>query len=116
MLSTGQYNSSSFGIRYIREGYYVFNKVVTAPFSFIAGVWDTYIGLVNTGRENKELKKLNDQLRVQCMAMNELKKENKNLRAMLQFKESNKDFSLIPARLLSQDITLIFKTAISIRA
>ncbi|HQH99993.1 MAG TPA: rod shape-determining protein MreC [Deltaproteobacteria bacterium] len=112
LLSAGQYGSSSLAISYVREGYYGFDKAVSAPFSFIARLWDTYIGLVNTSRENEELRKQIDKLRVQCMSMNDLRAENKRFRAMLDFKEAHQEYSLIPASLLSQDITLIFKTAI----
>lgn len=112
LLSAGQYSSSSLAISYVREGYYGFDKVVSTPFSFIADLWDTYIGLVNTSRENEELTKQIDKLRVQCMSMNDLRTENKRFRAMLDFKEAHQEFSLIPASLLSQDITIIFKTAI----
>ncbi|MRR14231.1 hypothetical protein EG833_02130, partial [archaeon] len=82
LLSTRQYSSSSFGIRYIREGYYVFEKVVRTPFSFVGDIWDTYIGLVNTSRENKDLRKQIDQLKVRNMQMEELKSENRLLRGM----------------------------------
>lgn len=112
LLSTGQYSPSALGINYVREGYYIFDKVITSPFSFVTDIWDSYIGLVNTSRENKELKKQVDVLRVQCMTMEELKSENRRYKAMLEFKNERQDLSLIPASLLSHDITLIFKTAV----
>src|SRR5690606_2807492 len=71
-----------------------------------------YIGLVNTSRENKELRNQIDRLKVQNMRMEEMKSENRLLRGMLQFSNANRDLKLIPARVLSQDISLIYKTAI----
>ncbi len=112
LLSTGRHYPSTLGISYIREGYYIFDKVITSPFSFVAEIWDTYIGLVNTSRENKELKKQVETLRVRSMTLEELKSENRRYRAMLEFKNQRQDLSLIPANLLSHDITLIFKTAV----
>ncbi|HNY65667.1 MAG TPA: rod shape-determining protein MreC [Deltaproteobacteria bacterium] len=112
LLSTGQYGATSQGVGYIREGYHVFDKIISAPFVFVADIWSTYIGLVNTSRENRELRLRNDRLKVRSMILDELKSENRRLRAMLDFKEAHRELSLIPANLLSQDITLIFKTAI----
>lgn len=112
LLSAGHNGSSNLGITYVREGYYGFDKVITSPFSFIADIWNTYIGLVNTSRENRDLKKQVDKLRVQCMVMEELKTENKRFRIMLDFKDAHPELQLIPSSLLSQDITLIFKTAL----
>ena len=112
LFSTGQYGATSRGVGLVREGYRVFDKLMSAPFAFVADVWNTYIGLVNTSWENRELRRQNDRLKVRCMALEEVKSENRRLRGMLQFKEAHPELSLIPAALLSQDITLIFKTAI----
>jgi rod shape-determining protein MreC len=112
LLSTGQYGVSSQGVGFVREGYCAFDKIMSAPFNFVADVWNTYVGLVNTSRENKELRKQNDRLTVKSMITDELKSENRRLRGMLDFKAAHQELSLIPANLLSQDITLIFKTAI----
>jgi rod shape-determining protein MreC len=46
------------------------------------------------------------------MIADELKSENRRLRTMLDFKAAHQELSLVPATLLSQDITLAFKTAI----
>jgi rod shape-determining protein MreC len=108
----GQYGLTSQGVGYVREGYSAFDRVFSAPFRFVAGIWSSYIGLVNTRAENRELRDQNDRLRVRCMITDELKSENRRLRNMLEFKNAHPELSLVPASLLSQDITLIFKTAI----
>ena len=112
LISLGQYSSSSAGINCVREGYLVFNKIITSPFTFISDLWKDYIYLVDTKRDNEELKKSNDALRVQCMNLEELRSENERLRLMLDFKAAHTEFSLHPASLLAQDITLVFKTAV----
>jgi rod shape-determining protein MreC len=112
LLSTGQYSSSSLGISCVREGYGIFEKVIRSPFSFVAGIWNHYVSLVNTSHENEVLKKELDELRVRSMNLEDLQYENKRLRAMLEFKGAFQEFSLIPASVLSQDITHVFKTVI----
>jgi len=112
LLSTGQYSSSSLGVSCVREGYGVFERLIRAPFSFIAGIWNHYVFLVDTSHENEMLKKELDELRVRSMSLEDLRNENERLRAMLEFKKTFQDFSLIPASVLSQDITHVFKTVI----
>ena len=112
LLSLGQYRSISSGLSPIREAFFVFEKVVTAPFHFVQNLWSDYIFLVGIRSENKEIKKALDQAQVQCMTVQELKSENERLRAMLDFKGEHSDFQLFPARLLSQDITNVFKTVV----
>jgi len=112
LLSLGQYRSISSGLSPIREAFFVFEKVVTAPFHFAHNIWTDYIFLVGTRSENKEIRNALDQARVQCMVAQELKSENERLRAMLDFKSEHSDFQLFPAQLLSQDITNVFKTVV----
>lgn len=112
LLSLGQYRSISSGLNPIREAFFVFEKVVTAPFHFAQAVWSDYIFLVNTRAQNKEMIKKLDQAKVQCMVVNELKVENERLRSMLDFKNEHTEYKLFPARLLSQDITIVFKTLV----
>ena len=112
LISLGQYSSSSFGIKCVREGYFVFERIITAPFTFVAHLWEDYVFLVNANEENEELKRNLDEMKVQCMILEELRSENKRFRTMLDFKETHKEFTLYPASLLTQDITLVFKTAV----
>jgi rod shape-determining protein MreC len=112
LISLGQYSSSSRGINSVREGYYVFEKVITAPFTFISNIWNDYIYLIDTNKDNEKLKQKVNELHVQCMNLEELRSENKRLRDMLDFKVAHQEFKLFPASLLTQDITLVFKTAV----
>jgi rod shape-determining protein MreC len=112
LLSLGQYRSLSFGLNPVREGFFIAEKVLTAPFHFAGGLWTDYVALVNIRAENKELKKRLDQLQVQSMTAQELKSENGRLRTMLDFKNEHSDLKLFPARLLSQDITNVFKSVV----
>jgi rod shape-determining protein MreC len=112
LLSTGQYRSYSAGAGTVREGYGLFERAVRTPFSFIAGIWTHYVSLVDTSYENEKLRKELNDLRVRTMRLRELENENERLRRMLDFKRASQDFALIPACVLSQDITHVFKTAI----
>jgi rod shape-determining protein MreC len=112
LLSLGQYRSLSFGYNPLREGFYFFQKVITTPFTVAHSLWTDYVSLVNTRQENKELRKKIEQASVQCMTMQELRSENERLRSMLDYKSEYPNFKLYPARLLNQDITMVFKTVI----
>ena len=112
LISLGQYTSSSLGISCVREGYYIFETVITSPFTFISNLWKDYVFLVDTKQDNDELKEQINQLRVQGMTLEELRSENERLRNMLDFKAAHQEFILYPASLLAQDITLVFKTAV----
>jgi len=112
LISLSQYGSSSAGFRYVREGYFFFHKAITSPVDVVSGLWSDYVDLVNTQQENIELKQKNDEMQIRCMNLEDLKSENERYRAMLGFKAAHKDFELIPASLLTQDITLVFKTAV----
>ncbi|HPI93811.1 MAG TPA: rod shape-determining protein MreC [Deltaproteobacteria bacterium] len=112
LLSLGQYRSLSSGLNPVREGFYIAERVVTAPFRFAATLWTDYLALVNVRRENKELVRELQRLRFQHMAMQGLEGENERLRAMLDFKSEHGDYQLLPATLLAQDISVIFRTVI----
>lgn len=112
VLSLGQYRSLSSGLSPVREGFYIAERVVTAPFRFAVTLWSDYLALVNVRRENKELKNERDQLQVQIMALGELKGENSRLRAMLDFKSEHGEYQLLPAKLLAQDISVTYRTVI----
>ncbi|MFY9399428.1 MAG: rod shape-determining protein MreC [Desulfomonilia bacterium] len=112
LLSTGQYRPYSTCGEVVREGYGLFEQVVRAPFSFIAGIWNHYVSLVDTSYENERLRKELNELHVRTMRLREVENENERLRRMLDFKRASQGFSLIPACVLSHDITHVFKTVI----
>jgi len=112
MLSLGQYRSRTFGQNPLREGFFFFQKVITTPFSIVHGVWTDYVALVHVRQENKDLKKKIELWGVECMTMQQLRAENERLKTMLDYKNEASDFRLYPARLLNQDITMVFKTVV----
>jgi rod shape-determining protein MreC len=112
MLSLGQYQSRSFGQNPLREGFFFFQKVITTPFSIVHGLWTDYVALVHVRQENKELKKKIELWSVECMTMQQLRAENERLKTMLDYKNEASDFQLFPARLMNQDITMVFKTVV----
>ncbi len=112
LISAGQHSRSASGMGVVREGYAGIHQIVSAPLRLLANLWGHYIFLVYTAQENDELRGQLAELEVRCMTQRELRAENERLRAMLEFKRAYRDFRLHPASLLTQDITLVFKTAI----
>lgn len=111
-MSIGQYRSISSGLNPVREGFYIAERIVTAPFRFAYELGTDYVFLVRTRKENKELKRQLDLLRFKCEAVRGLETENARLRAMLDYKTARPELDLVPARLVAHDITTVFKTVV----
>ena len=112
LLSLGQYRSLSSGLNPVREGFYIAQWIVTAPYRLGVTLWTDYIALVNTRSQNKVLKKELEELKLRHMTMQGLKGENARLRAMLDFRSEHGDYQLLPATILAQDISVIYRTVI----
>lgn len=112
LLSMGQYRSLSSGLSPVREGYYIAERVITAPFRFAASAWADYVALLDTRRQNKELIRELEVLKFKCQAVRGLELENEKLRAMLDFKTSHPELKLSPARIVTHDITAMFRTVV----
>ncbi|MDT8271837.1 MAG: rod shape-determining protein MreC [Desulfomonilia bacterium] len=112
LLSFGQNSSSSLGLNVIREGFFFFERIVRSPVGFVHGLWLDYIYLVDARQENQDLKKLVDEMQVKCMILDELREENWQLKAMMDYRSEHQEFVLYPAKLLAQDITMVFKSVI----
>ena len=69
LLSLGQYRSLSSGLNPVREGFYIAERVVTAPYRIGVALWSDYLALVNVRRENKKLKKELEEIQFRHMAM-----------------------------------------------
>jgi len=112
LLSLGQYRSLSSGLNPVREGFYIAERVVTAPYRIGVALWSDHLALVNVRRENKKLKKELEEIQFRHMAMQGLAGENARLRAMLDFRTEHGDYRLLPASLLAQDISVLYRTVI----
>ena len=86
-------------------------KVVSAPFRFSAGIFDSYFALVDVKRKNSELKKRLDALQLQGQRLPELERENERLRHLLRFMEQRPG-TLTAARVIGEDATNWFKCII----
>ncbi len=111
LISLGQRGESPSGSGAARESYYWTDLIISAPVNFIGGIWDTYISNINASQENERLRGELAASRVRCMTLEEVRDENRRLRSMLDFKKIFREYGLIPASLLTQDITLVFKSA-----
>jgi rod shape-determining protein MreC len=112
LISIGQHRYTLKGLEMVQEGYSWVERITSAPLTFFSDIWDGYIYLINTEQENVVLKKKISALEVQNMAFKELRSENDRLRGMLELKKAYQDLPLRPAAVISQDITLVFKTII----
>jgi len=112
LISFGQqrYPASALGL--IREGYSWVVRIAEAPLDFVSDIWGNYIFLINARQENAVLRAKVSALEVRTMALGEARTENNRLRAMLDFKKAYPDLPLVPAEVLGQDISLVFKTLV----
>lgn len=75
-------------------------------FSFSDGVRGTtalYVNLIDIKKDNQRLKAENEQLQTQLLAMDEMKKENDRLAALLDFQAKTK-MQMLAARVISRDL------------
>ncbi|UII55039.1 rod shape-determining protein MreC [Cytobacillus spongiae] len=77
--------------------------VVSRPAHYVAGFFENLEDLQNTYQENKELKKRLDELAVLEANVQELKKENVELRDILDKKDSLRDFEPKQATVIGRD-------------
>jgi rod shape-determining protein MreC len=64
-----------------------FQKAVTFTTEKADNIFDHYLNLVNTKKENESLKKKVSELKAQTVRLGELEKENRRLRELLNFKQ-----------------------------
>jgi len=112
LISFGQRGGTAYAFDWGREGYYWADALITTPANFVVDLWSNYVANVNASKDNKKLRKKVAKLRVENMTLNELKAENNQLRRMLNFERAYHDYGLLPATLLTQDVSLVFKTVV----
>jgi rod shape-determining protein MreC len=112
LISFGQQRYPAAVLGMMREGYSWVVRFADAPLEFIADIWENYIYLVNARQENTALKAKISALEVQAMVLKEVRTENSRLRAMLDFKKAYPELPLLPAEVIAQDVSLVFKTMV----
>jgi len=112
LISSGHVRNSLYGLPGLREGFFWVQGAAIAPFVFSAKIFNNYVNLVGTKKDNAALKKKLAETTTQKMALSEIKNENDRLRRLLDLKLAWPDVQLMGAEIIAQDISLIYKTAI----
>jgi len=86
-------------------------KVIGKPVDGISGALNAYINLIDTKKENDELKAQLDKLRVENQKLQELDRENKRFKTLLGFMET-KPNTLIAANVIGEDLKNWFRSII----
>ena len=86
-------------------------KVIGKPVDGIRGALNAYINLIDTKKENDELKAQLDKLRVENQKLQELDRENKRFKTLLGFMET-KPNTLIAANVIGEDLKNWFRSII----
>ena len=74
-----------------------------------AGLWDTYIDLIHTKRENEELRLENARLREENIGLQGILQQNARLLKLVGFKQERPIYDLEPARVIAADISPYFR-------
>jgi rod shape-determining protein MreC len=112
LISSGHVRNTLYGLPGLREGFYWVQGVVKAPFVFSVSIFNNYVNLVGTKKENTSLKKKLADISTQKMASHDIKNENDRLRRLLDLKEAWPEVQLSGADIIAQDISLMYKTVI----
>jgi rod shape-determining protein MreC len=83
-------------------------KVIGQPANLIKYLFDSYINLIDTKKENNELKKKLGLLQLENQRTSELEKENKRLKSILHLVEQNPS-KMLAARVIGEDIKNWFR-------
>jgi rod shape-determining protein MreC len=84
---------------------------MSSPVDAISSGFSNYINLINTKKENNELKIQLDTVRMENQKLHELEKENARLKALLGFMEK-KPNTMIAARVTGEDLKNWFRSII----
>ena len=74
-----------------------------------SGLWDTYVDLIHTKRENEELRLENARLREENIGLQGILQQNARLLKLVGFKQERPIYDLEPARVISADISPYFR-------
>jgi len=86
-------------------------KVIGKPIDGIRGGFNAYINLIDTKKENDELKAQLNRLRMENQRIQELERENKRFKTLLGFMET-KPNTLIAANVIGEDLKNWFRCII----
>ncbi len=86
-------------------------RILSKPTKLVTYVFDTYVNLINTKQENRELRKRLDALEMDNQKIPVLDKENKRLKSILHLMEQSPN-TMMAARVVGEDIKNWFKCII----
>lgn len=86
-------------------------SLISQPARLVRSVFDTYFNLVETNRENAQLKKRLETLELDNQRIPELEHENKRLKTILNLMEQRKN-TMIATRVIGEDVKNWFKCII----
>lgn len=112
LISSGHVRNTLYGLPGMREGFYWVQGAVKAPFVFSSRIFNNYLNLVSTKKENATLKKRLAVISTEVMASRDIKNENDRLRRLLDLKLAWPEVELMGADIIAQDISLMYKTVI----
>lgn len=87
-----------------------FEKVGAHGISSIRETWNHYFALQNTSRENEELKRENDALKLQITQLQGKASEADRLAALLKFRQTNVDVPMVSARVIGGSADSVSQT------
>lgn len=73
------------------------------------GVWDRYVNLIHTERENEALKRENAKLREENIGLQGILQQNARLNKLVGFKQQRPIYQLEPARVIAADMSPFFR-------
>ncbi len=100
-LSKGNPSRSLYVSQILMTIAFPFQKAVSVTTDKAQHIFDNYIDLINTKKENEALQKMVSRLQNQAVRLKELERENKRLRELLNFKEEIKP-PLLPAEVIAK--------------
>jgi rod shape-determining protein MreC len=86
-------------------------RVIGKPAEFVRYIFNSYIGLVRTNKENADLRNRLGKLQMENQKIPQLEQENKRLKTILQLMEQRPK-TMIAARVVGEDIKNWFKCII----
>jgi rod shape-determining protein MreC len=86
-------------------------RIIGKPAEFIRYLFNNYIGLIRTNRENADLHNKLDKLQLENQKIHELEQENKRLKTILNLMEQHPK-TMIAARVVGEDVKNWFKCII----
>jgi rod shape-determining protein MreC len=84
-------------------------NVISTVFDAANNIFQDYVALVDTEKENKALREENERLLGEALKAKQIASENEQLHKLLGLKEKRKDLVLAPAKVIGAEISPFFR-------